>query len=52
MYYVNENGWTKDKIISDWFFKIWLPHLKIENIFNEDISWLLILDKTTSHKIP
>lgn len=27
----NDNSWATDKIINDWFYKVWFPHLKKEN---------------------
>jgi len=41
----NENAWATDKIIADWFNKIWFPYLKKENIFNDEVAGLLILDQ-------
>ena len=45
----NENAWATDKILADWFNKIWFPYLKKENAFNDEVDGLLILDQATSH---
>lgn len=33
----------------DWFYNIWFPYLKKENIFIDEVAGFLILDLATSH---
>lgn len=45
----NNTTWATEKIIIDWFNKIWKPYLFKDYLFNEEKKGYLIIDQTTSH---
>lgn len=44
----NSNAWATEEIIDRWFTKIWLKYLKSDDLFYDNLGYL-ILDKATSH---
>ncbi|KAF8583755.1 hypothetical protein K439DRAFT_1347843 [Ramaria rubella] len=47
---VTENGWTDNKTTLEWFFKVFVPHAKAQNVSGQWI--LLMFNRHHLHKTP
>ena len=45
----NQNAWSTEDIIKDWYAKVWLKYLSSNELDNDEKKGYLILDKATSH---